>query len=155
MKSAIYHPLSFFAYTSLKQWCFRLLVASTLIASFSGCQTPGPQVSDGGGRWPGLLSENAVMRTQTIQTFRALPSLCRPASFRIGSTRTSVSSMRTTNDWLATRASQIYLLQRTPALQMPLWCSRRAPHSRRWQRIQRQTWRSRHHLGYRQNRLIR
>lgn len=66
MKSDTSHPLSFFRYTSLKQWCFHLLVASTLLVTFSGCQTPGPQVSDGGGRWPGLLSEDAVMRTQTI-----------------------------------------------------------------------------------------
>jgi hypothetical protein len=42
-----------------------ILVLAGLIL-LSGCQAPGPRVSDGGGQWPGLLAEDAVMRTQTI-----------------------------------------------------------------------------------------
>lgn len=56
----------------MKRLCGSLLLSLTLLTGFSGCQIPGPQVSDGGGRWPGLLSEDAVMRSQTIHQIQKI-----------------------------------------------------------------------------------
>ncbi len=47
-----------------------VIFALCVSAFLSGCQASGSKVSDGDGRWPGLLDDNPLTRTQTVHLIR-------------------------------------------------------------------------------------
>ena len=57
------HPVNEHLLQSLR-WALPLLILVTICGQ--GCQTSSLIVSDGGGTWPGLLNQDAAIRTQTI-----------------------------------------------------------------------------------------